>query len=133
MIENQKNPGKDQKDPDGTENQESRLDLGNHLSLGSVSGGGISDFDPEKDLPETEEQEYREGGGEGDDNRSDDNGINPAPSELEPESKQAGGFAQVENADEDSLNPYPDEMKRNDPEDDRSKSTWMMSGLNRQV
>lgn len=134
MIENENSPGKDQANPDGTEKQDNELDMGNDLSLGSVSGAGVSDFDPESDLPETEEQEYREGGGEGDSLLSDDNGINPSPAEVEPNpQKSARSFPGVENADEDQLNPYPDEMKTDDSENDRLKSTWMMSGLNREI
>ncbi|MGB4399725.1 MAG: hypothetical protein WBJ10_10160 [Daejeonella sp.] len=134
MIENQNNPRKDQKDPDGAEHQGNELDMGNDMSMGSVSGAGVSDFNQNIDLPETEEQEYREGGGEGDDSLSDDNGINPSPAEVEPNpAKSAQSSVQVENADEDKLNPYPDEMKTDDSEDEKLKSTWMMSGLNRKI
>jgi hypothetical protein len=134
MIENQNNPGKDQQDLDGAEQQSSELDLGNNLSLGSVSGSEVSGFSLEINMPETEEQEYREGGGQGDKNFSDDNGINPSPAELEPNpAKLAQSFAQIENADEDRLNPYPDEMKTNDFDYGGLKSTWMISGLNREI
>ncbi|MES2872218.1 MAG: hypothetical protein V4708_00740 [Bacteroidota bacterium] len=132
MNENTNNPGKDHTDPNGTEKQDDELDIGNDLSLGSVSGQGISDFDPETDSPETEEQEYREGGGSGDDQRSDDNGINPSPAEVDPKKTALTSGFYVENADEDKLNPYPDELKSTD-EDDKLNSTWMISGRNRKI
>lgn len=134
MIENQNNPGKGRNDPNGTEHQGNEMDMGNDISMGSVTGAGVSGFNPDVDLPETEEQEYREGGGEGDNSLSDDNGINPSPAEVEPNpAKSTQSDAQVENADEDRLNPYPDEMKTNDSDDQKLNSTWMMSGLNREI
>lgn len=134
MNENPNNPGKDQKGPDETKKQDDELDIGNELSLGSVSGQGISDFDPEKDSPETEEQEYREGRGGGDDQLSDDNGINPTPAEVDPKNTEHSSDIHVENADEDKLNPYPDELKtNNEDEEEKLNSTWMISGRNRKI
>lgn len=44
----------------------------------------------------------------GDNNESDDNGIN-----LEPEQKHQDAGPKIENADEDEQNPFPDEMRPN--------------------
>ncbi len=132
MNENGNNTGKDQKTPEEAQQQGNELDMGNDLSLGSVSGAGISDFNPEVDSPETEEQEYREGGGSGDDQRSDDNGINPSPAEVDPAKTDTRSAFQIENADEDKLNPFPDELKRDD-EDEKLNSTWMISGRNTKI
>ncbi|WP_276349093.1 hypothetical protein [Daejeonella sp. JGW-45] len=131
MSENKNNPAKDQKNPSAAERQDDELDIGNDLSMGSVSGAGVSDFDPDRDFPETEEKEYREGGGSGDDQRSADNGINPLPGEIDPEKKAINNDVNIENADEDELNPYPDELKPDD--DEKVNSTWMMSGQNRKI
>ncbi len=132
MSENKNNPGKDQKNPSGTERQDDELDIGNNLSTGSVSGAGVSGFDPDKDYPETEEKEHQEdGGGAGDDERSGDNGINPGPGDIDPEKKAINNDVNIENADEDELNPYPDERKPD--HDEKVNSTWMMSGQNRKI
>ncbi len=132
MNENRNNPGKDQKGPDGTERQNDELDIGNDISVGSENSSNVSDFDPEKDFPETEEKEHRDGGGDGDDQRSDDNGINPSPGEVDPQKKALNNDVNVENADQDELNPYPDELKPDD-DDEHFNSTWMMSGRNRKI
>ncbi len=132
MSDKKKNPEKETKNLSGTQGENDELDIGNDLSMGSVSGAGISDFDPDKDSPETEEKEYREEGGEGDDQRSDDNGINPAPKELDSQARGANNNMNVENADEDALNPYPDELKPDD-DDEHFNSTWMMSGRNKKI
>jgi hypothetical protein len=39
----------------------------------------------------------------------------------------------VEDADEDKLNPYHDELRFDEDEDEKLKSTWMISGRNRQI
>ncbi|SKB81957.1 hypothetical protein [Daejeonella lutea] len=132
MSDTNKNPGKDQKQPSQTEQQNDKLDIGNDMSLGHASGAGVSDFDPDRDSPETEEKEYREDSGNGDDERSGDNGINPSPDEVNPQSKAASNEHKIENADEDKLNPYPDELKP-DSDDEHFNSTWMMSGRNKQI
>ncbi len=132
MSENKNNPVKDQKDSSGTERQNDELDIGNDLSMGSVGAAGISDFDPDRDFPETEEKEHQEGGGSGDDQRSGDNGINPSPGDIDPEKKALNNDVNIENADEDELNPYPDELKPDD-DDERVNSIWMMSGQNRKI
>lgn len=132
MSENKNRPVKNQKDSSGTERQDDELNIGNNLSLGSVSGSGVSDFDPERDFPETEEKEHQEGiGGSGDDQRSADNGINPSPADIDPEKKAVNNDINIENADQDELNPYPDELKHDD--DEKVNSTWMMSGQNRKI
>lgn len=133
MNENGSHPGQDQEGPEGASQQGNEMDMGNDLSMGSVSGAGISDFNPDVDSPETEEKEYREGGASGDDQRSDDNGINPAPAEVDPGKTDSTSAFHIENADEDKLNPYPDELKPNDDEDEKLNSTWMISGRNRKI
>lgn len=132
MSDNKKNPDRDPKDPARTERQDDELDIGNDISMGSVSGAGVSGFDPEKDLPETEEKEYREESGDGDDQRSDDNGINPVPGEIDPQKRAINNDINIENADEDELNPYPDELKPDD-DDEPFNSTWMISGRNKKI
>lgn len=132
MNEKKNNPGKDQKAPIGTEHQNDELDIGNEMSVGSENGSKVSDFDPEKDYPETEEKEHRDEGDDTDDMRSDDNGINPSPDEIDPQKKTLNNDLNVENADQDELNPYPDEMKPDD-DDERLNSTWMISGRNRKI
>lgn len=129
MSDKNKNSDKDQKNPSQTEQQNDKLNIGNDLSFGHVSGAGVSDFDPDRDLPETEEKEYQ---GEGDDQRSDDNGINPAPGEADPQKRVANNIHNIENADEDKMNPYPDELKPDD-DDEHFNSTWMMSGRNKKI
>lgn len=132
MSDKKKNPDKDQKNPSQTEKQNDKLDIGNDMSLGHLSGSGVSDFDPERDAPETEEQEYRERGFGGDDQRSADNGINPDPTQMEPRNITGKNDHYIENADEDKLNPYPDELKPDD-DDEHFNSTWMMSGRNKKI
>ncbi len=132
MSDQKKNSEKEQKNPSQTEQQNNKLDIGNDLSLGHVSGAGVSDFDPDRDSPETEEKEYREDGGKGDDQRSGDNGINPSPNELDPQNRAINNDLKIENADEDQLNPYPDELKP-DADDEHFNSTWMMSGRNKKI
>ena len=112
MNKESKNPGKDQKVQEGTELQNDELDIGNEMSVGSENGSKVSDFDPENDYPETEEKEHHDEGDGADDQRSDDNGINPAPDENDHQKQALNNYLNVENADEDELNPYPDEMKR---------------------
>ncbi|WP_411273629.1 hypothetical protein [Daejeonella sp.] len=121
MNENGNYPRNDQEGPDGETQQGNELDMGNNLSMGSVSGIGISDFNPEVDSPETEEQEYRDGSANGDDQRSDDNGINPAPSGVDLRKTEVRLDFHIENADEDKLNPYPDELKQDDDDEDEKQ------------
>ncbi len=52
MSDKKKNPEKETKNLSGTQGENDELDIGNDLSMGSVSGAGISDFDPDKDSPE---------------------------------------------------------------------------------
>ncbi|MEJ7693365.1 hypothetical protein [Daejeonella sp.] len=132
MNDKNKKPDKDPRKSSGTERQDDELDIGNDISMGSITGAGVSDFDPDKDSPETEEREYREEGVDGDDQRSDDNGINPAPGEVDHEKTASNTHMYIENADEDKLNPYPDELKP-DHDDEHFNSTWMMSGRNKKV
>lgn len=132
MDDNKNKPDKDPKGSEGTEHQNDKLDIGNDLSVGSASGGNISDFDPDKDYPETEEQQHREEGNEGDDQRSDENGINPSPGEVDPQKKALNNELNIENADQDEQNPYPDELKPDD-DDEHFNSTWMMSGRNKKI
>ena len=117
MYENKKNPENEPKKPDTTEQQGGKLDIGNDMSVGSGNSHNLSDFDPEKDFPETEEKEHRDGAGHGDDQRSDDNGINPTPGEINPQKLSFNNTMNVENADTDKLNPYPDEFKRDDDDE----------------
>lgn len=127
MHENINNPGGDQNGSSGTEPENDRLDIGNHLSAGNQTGSPISDFDPENDSPETEEKEYRDEN-DGDDERSDDNGINPSARQVNPQAKEWSHAIHIENADEDQMNPYPDELRPNDDDDKKHNSTWMSSG-----
>lgn len=127
MHNSNNNPGEDHNKPAPTERQNDELDIGNNMSAGNVAGSPISDFDPENDLPETEEKEYRDEA-DGDDQNSDDNGINPSPATANPQSKEWSQAIHIENADEDQMNPYPDELRPNDDDDKKHNSTWMSSG-----
>ncbi|MES3018292.1 MAG: hypothetical protein V4721_10955 [Bacteroidota bacterium] len=133
MSDKSKNPDKDPKKTSSvTERQNDELDIGNDISMGSVTGAGVSDFDPDRDSPETEEREYREESSDGDDQRSDDNGINPSPREMDSQKSGSHPSMNIENADEDKMNPYPDELKPDD-DDEHFNSTWMMSGRNKKI
>jgi hypothetical protein len=135
MNENPKNPENDKKGQAGTEHQDDELDIGNDLSVGSENGSEVSDFDPYEDRPEVvddEEDRPAAGGGSGDSDASDDNGINPSPGDIDPQKKALNNDVDIENSDEDEQNPYPDEIKP-DEDDHKINSTWMMSGQNRNI
>ncbi len=112
MNENKNNPANDQEDPSVKQPRNDATNIGNDLSVGSENGSDVSDLDPYEDDPEQKKKDPPLGsGGAGDDQRSDDNGLNPTPEEVNPQKNNSNSHPHIENADEDELNPYPDEMK----------------------
>ena len=128
MNENKNNPANDQENPSVKQHQNDATNIGNDLSVGSENGSEVSDFDPYEDDPEQKKKgPVRESGGSGDNQRSDDNGLNPTPEEVDPKKKNSNKNLDIENGDEDELNPYPDELKP-EQHDDGINSRWTKPG-----